>query len=340
MGVKIGDLAIKHPIKIKDLEGRKIAIDAYNILYQFLASIRQPDGSLLTDSEGNVTSHLTGLLYRTSKLLSSGIKPVFVFDGKPPELKESTLAHRKEVKEKAKKKWMKALEEEDFEAAKKAAQATSKLTKEMVDHTKEALDAIGIPWVQAPQEGEAQAAHMVKNEDVWAVCSQDYDTLLFGSPVLIRYLSIGGKRKLPGKNIYINVEPEQINLGENLKNLEITQEQLIDIGILIGTDYNSGVKGIGPKTALKFIKEGKTIEECYELKDQYPEVDIPQLKQIFLKPKVIDNYKLDWRSPDHDKMIEVFVEKHDFSHDRVMKVCDRICGVQDSKNQSRLGKWF
>jgi len=340
VGVKIGDLVVKHPIKVKDLTGRKIAIDAPNILYQFLSSIRQSDGSPLTDSEGNVTSHLTGLLYRTSNLLACGIKPVFVFDGKPPEIKGDTLSKRKEVKEKAQKEWMKALEEEDFAAAKKAAQATSRLTSEMVEHTKEALDAMGIPWVQAPMEGESQAAYMAQKGDVWATGSTDYDALLFATPILIRYLSIGGKRKLPGKNIYINVEPEQINLADSLKKLEITQEQLIDIGILIGTDFNYGVKGIGPKTALKLIKEGKTIEECYKMKDQEPEVNIQEVRDIFLKPNIVEKYKLEWKKPDHDKMVEVFVEKHDFSHDRVMKVCDKICGIQDSKNQSRLGKWF
>ena len=214
MGVDISDIVPAETIELEHLTGRKLAIDGYNTLYQFLSIIRQPDGTPLKTSSGVITSHLTGLLYRTARLVENGIKPCYVFDGVPPEQKHKTILERQKIREEAKKKWEEAIRAgEDREAFKYAQQAT-KLTKEMVEQAKELLQALGIPYVEAPGEGEAQASYMAAKGSVWAVGSQDFDSLLFGAPILVRNLAITGRRKLPRKDIYITVKPELIRLKD------------------------------------------------------------------------------------------------------------------------------
>ncbi|MEM3824316.1 MAG: flap endonuclease-1, partial [Candidatus Bathyarchaeia archaeon] len=261
MGVNLRDIVPKTVVRLEDLSGKSIAIDAYNALYQFLAIIRQPDGTPLKDSSGRITSHLSGLLYRTSNLVELGIKPIYVFDGVPPALKEAEIKRRMKAKEEALVKYEQALREGKIEEARMYAQATSSLKDYMAEDSKRLLDLMGIPWIQAPSEGEAQAAHVVKRGDADYCASQDYDSLLFGAPRLVRNVTISGRRKLPGKNVYIEVEPEVIELEQVLKECGITHEQLIDVGILVGTDFNpEGIKGLGPKTALKLIKEYGSLE--------------------------------------------------------------------------------
>lgn len=340
MGVQLGEIVSKEKLELEHLAGRKIAIDAFNSLYQFLAIIRQYDGTPLMDSQGRVTSHLSGLLYRNGKLLEAGILPAYVFDGKPPKLKRGVVAERMKIKAEATKKWKKAKKKGDIEEARMYAQQTSKLTDEMIEDSKKLLEYMGMPVVQAPSEGEAQAAVMAEKKDVWASASQDFDSLLFGSPKLIRNLTITGKRKLPRKNIYVTVEPEIITLEDVLKGLGIKRKELVDIGILVGTDYNEGIKGIGPKKALSFIKEGKTLEELYEKEGVEPEVDLKQLRDMFLKPEVTSKYKLKWQEPDREKVVKLLVDKHDFSIERVEKVMDKIEEVANQETiQSRLDKW-
>ncbi|MEM4691191.1 MAG: flap structure-specific endonuclease, partial [Desulfurococcaceae archaeon] len=230
MGVNLKDLIPdKCRVVIDDLrvlKGKIVAIDAYNALYQFLAAIRQPDGTPLMDSKGRVTSHLSGLFYRTINIVEEGVKPVYVFDGKPPEMKAEELRRRSQVKEEASKKYEEAVSSGDLEAARKYAMISSKLTDTMVYSAKKLLDAMGIPYVEALSEGEAQAAYLVINGDAWATASQDYDSLLFGSPRLLRNLTISGKRKLPGREEYIEVKPEIIELDNLLKELGIKRDQL------------------------------------------------------------------------------------------------------------------
>ncbi len=339
MGVAIGDLLVVHSREIKDFEGKAIAIDMYNTLYQFLAIIRQPDGTPLMDSRGRITSHLSGLLYRTANIINEGIKPVYVVDGKPPELKRRTIEERAEIRTAALEEWEKALKEGDFERARMKAQQATFLTKEMVNDAIKLIEYMGIPWVQAPSEGEAQAAYMAKRGDVYAAASQDYDSLLFGAPTLIRNLTITGKRKLPRKKVYIDVKPEEILLEENLKNLGITREQLVDIGILIGTDYNEGVKGVGPKTALNLIKKYGTLEEILKVKNY----DIPywqEVREIFLNPEVTDNYKLVWKGVDEEKVIRFLCDERDFSEDRVKSALEKLKKLEKIMKQKSLDSWF
>ncbi len=339
MGVNIADIIISHEISLKELRGKKISIDAYNALYQFLSIIRQPDGTPLRDSQGRVTSHLSGLLYRTANYLAEGIKPVYVFDGRPPDLKMRTLEERMKIRNQAKEEWEKALEQGNIEEARSKAQQATYLTRDMVDEAKKLLDFMGIPWVQAPSEGEAQAAYMAKKGDTNASASQDFDSLLFGAPNLVRNLAITGKRKLPRKNVYVEVKPEMIILKENLDALGLSREQLIDIGILVGTDYNEGIKGIGPKTALKLIKKYGSLERVIEEKN-YKIPHYKEIKSIFMNPPTTDEYKLEWRDFSEDGLLEFLCEEHDFSKERVMSAIDKMRQFKKYREQRSLDAWF
>jgi len=345
MGVNLRELVekVKKQINLKDLNKKVVAIDAYNMLYQFLAIIRQPDGTPLMNRRGEVTSHLSGLFYRTINLLENGIKPVYVFDGKPPELKTVVLEKRLQIKVEAEKRYREALARGDLEEARIYAQQTARLSKEMVDNAKTLLDYMGVPWVQAPSEGEAQSAYMTLKGDAWASASQDYDSLLFGSKRLIRNLAITGRRKLPRKNVYIEITPELILLDEILKEHEINREQLIDIAILIGTDYNpEGVKGIGVKRALKLVKTYGNIERIREIlgKEALPE-NVDQIKKIFLNPEVTDDYELKWSMPDKEAIIRFLCYEHDFSRERVEKAVERAeKSLKIFSSQTSLESWF
>jgi flap endonuclease-1 len=338
MGTDIGDLLLKRKVELSDLANRVIAIDAFNTLHQFLSIIRQRDGSLLIDSNGNVTSHLSGLLYRTTNLIEAGIRPVFVFDGKPPDLKARTLYKRKEVRESAWEKWETAKATGDLEAASKYAQASSKVDSQIVEDAKYLLDLMGISWVQAPSEGEAQAAYMVLRKDADYVASQDYDSFLFGAPAVVRNLAITGKRKLPGKNVYVDVEIELIELKETLGELGISREQLIDIAICVGTDYNRGLEKVGPKTALKLIKKHGDIYSLLQEKGIEIEA-LDSIKELFSRPEVTEDYELNWSKPKQEEIIEFLCEKHDFSRDRVEKAIDRLT-VASKGRQQTLDRWF
>ncbi len=330
MGVNLRDLIPDNVVKavndLREFHGKVIAIDAYNALYQFLTAIRQPDGTPLMDSRGRVTSHLSGLFYRTINLMEACIKPIYVFDGKPPELKSKEIAQRSLVRSEASAKYKEALERGDLESAYRYAQISSKLTNEMVEEAKKLLEYMGIPYVQAPSEGEAQAAYMTLKNLSWSTASQDYDSILFGSPRLVRNLTISGKRKLPKKDIYVEVKPEVLELNTLLNALSITREQLIDIAILLGTDYNpDGVKGVGPKTALKLIKTYGSLEKALKaLPDAQFPVDPFKIKEFFLNPPVTDVSGVEWVEPDVRLIKEFLVTQHDFSDERVMSALERL----------------
>ena len=340
MGVDLKNLVSPKVTSFRELTGRSIAMDAYNTLYQFLATIRQQDGMPLVDSEQRVTSHLSGLFYRTINLIERGIKPVYVFDGVPPKLKLRTIKERKRVRQEAEKKWKEARERGDLKSARKYAQSALSLTNDMVDESKKLLSVMGIPYVQAPSEGEAQAAYMTAKGDVWGAGSQDWDALLFNARVLVRNLTITGRRKLPGKDVYIKVDPEFVVGLEVLNRLEITRNQLIDIGILIGTDYNVGVRGVGAKTALNLIKEYETLERIIEVKGFEIEPSINQIRHIYLEPEVTDSYTIGWKPADNSKITGQLCDEHDFSYERVKKALDRLEKAASSGAQASLETWF
>jgi len=343
LGVNLRDLIPKTTTDLASLRGKSIAIDAYNALYQFLAIIRQPDGTPLKDRTGRVTSHLSGLLYRTSNLVSMEIKVIYVFDGVPPTLKEVEIKRRARVKEEALVKYEKALQDGRVEEARRYAQMTSRLKDYMADDSKRLLTLLGIPWIQAPSEGEAQAAYLVKKGDSNFCASQDYDSLLFGASMLVRNVTLSGRRKLPRKNVYIEVRPEIVVLDKVLRELDITYEQLIDIGILVGTDFNpKGVKGIGPKKALQLVKQHGSLEKLLPTlkKAEFP-VDPQRIRDIFLHPKVTDNYRLAWKEPDIEGVIQFMCGERDFSVDRVRKALGKISvGMRKTKEKTTLEAWF
>lgn len=321
MGINLRGIVSHKIIDFNYIKNKTISIDAYNAIYQFLSIIRQPDGTSLKDSHGNVTSHLSGIFYRTIKLMKFEIKPVYVFDGKPPELKFRTIERRSIKKEEAKDKWEKALEEGDLEEARKYAKRTSTLDAEMIKDTKKLLEVMGVPYLTAPSEGEAQCAHMCK-KDIFAAGTQDYDALLFGAPRIIRNLTFTGEREL-----------ELIILEDVLKELNITLEQLIESAILVGTDFNEGVKGIGIKTALKKVKEGK-------LKEIELDFDFEEVKRIFINPKVTDDYTIEWNRPDEDEIINLLCKEHDFSETRVRNGLNELKKAYTKIKQKNLSAWF
>ena len=239
MGLNIREIVPRRQITFEELNGKIIAVDAFNAIYQFLTSIRQPDGTPLMDFKGNVTSHLSGLFYRNMNLILEGVKLIYVFDGIAPDLKGKTHEKRNEMKREMKGKYEKEVKEEDVEAMGKYAKFETKLDEEKIKESKELLHAMGIAIVQAPGEGEAQASVMVKEDnDIYAVASQDYDCLMFQSPRLIQNLGMSRKRKTISG--YVEIFPQVIELKQVLAELDITQEQLICVGILCGTDYNPG----------------------------------------------------------------------------------------------------
>ena len=339
MGVNIGGLVSKKNLVEEELANKYLAVDAYNILYQFLASIRTPEGYPLSTTEGMVISHLKGLFNRCTHFLMVGIKPVFVLDGKPHNLKKGTLELRRERKERAKIEWEKALDEGDLKKARTKAQQTSKLTDEMVDQAVRLLDLLGVPNFKAPSDGEAQAAYMSRKGDVYGVISQDLDTLLFGTDLLIRNLGISGRRKLPGANKWINVNPEVIDLNKTLSVLEISRDQLVDMAILIGTDFNEGIKGIGPKRALKIIKKYGNLEKAAK-DERIPLLEWDEIRDIFLRPKIQDDYDISIRNIDYEGTEEYLVGELGFGKEGVEKRLNLLRQQRKKAAQSSIDSFI
>ena len=340
MGFNLSPLVVKQQLALEDLRGKSLAVDANNNLYQFLALIRMHDGRPFTDSKGHVTSHLVGVLMRTTRLMADyGIRPVFVFDGKPPELKMNTLKKRRQDREQARKDWEAAVVRRDYSSAWSKAVTMNSLTQEMQNDAKKLLGMLGVPVIQAPQEGEAQAAHMANRGDVWAANSRDYDSVLFGSPRLVRYITISGQEFLPSKGISRPLIPELIELETLLKSLEITREQLVDLAILVGTDFNEGIKGVGPKTALKLIRQHGSLDNLpNEYKSQLSQ-SFDQVREIFLKPAATNDYDLHFKGLNTEGLREFLCAERSFSPDRVGLAIQRMESFY-GQQKSGLDSWM
>ncbi len=344
MGVAITELLLKKEVDIDTLSGKTFVVDAPMWLYQFLSSIRQPDGSLLSDSKGNITSHLIGLSYRVPKLMEKGMKLAFCFDGKVPKLKEEERERRKELKIDAEKKYKEAVKKKDLAEMKKYAARTTRLTKDMIEEAKKLLEAFGIPIIEAPSEAEAQASHIVKNKDAFAVATNDTDCLMFSAPKIIRNLNIVGKRKKTSKLAYETVKPELVDLTENLNHLGIDNDQLIALSMMVGTDYNiGGCKGIGPKNALKLVKKHKSDFDSLFKEAKWDEnFNFPWTDVFYLikKMPVTDKYKLEWKDINKDKILKILVDKHDFSEERVNNTLHKLIEEKEKKKQKGLTDFF
>lgn len=344
MGTNLKDIAVGKEIEFSELEGKKLVVDSMNVIYQFLSSIRQQDGSLLTDSKGHPTSHLVGLFSRMTKLKKLGIQLAFVFDGKKPDLKKKEVERRSALKKQAQVEYEIAKEREDVAAMRKYAARTSLLTKEMINEAKELLDALGFPIIQAPSEGEAQAAFMVKQGDFYAEVSQDYDCLMFGVPRLIQNLTLSERKKSKNKLSYEKIKPVVVDLKETLAKNNLTQDQLIVLGILVGTDFNiGGIKGIGPQKGLKLVEKHRNNFDALFEEAKWSENFEFSWKEVFDTIKnmpVTKDYELKWKKIDRDRVIQILVEEHEFSRERVEKNLNDMEELETKGKQKGLGDFF
>ena len=336
MGLQIGEIVPRKEVSFSELKGKIVAVDAFNAIYQFLSSIRQPAGIPLMDNKRRVTSHLSGLFYRNIALLSEGIKLVYVFDGEYNVLKNKTKEMRQAAKDKARENFKTALEEEDIESMGKYSKGFTTLTKEVIEESKQLLEAMGIAIVQAPGEGEMQCAQIVKDGEAWAVASQDYDALVVGGKRLIQNLTLARKRKTVSGEIYIS--PEIIEYNDVLNNLGVDSDQLISLAVLVGTDFNpGGVRGIGPKKALNLVKEKKYPVNIFSELGEQGKLDFnwQEVFQIFKKPNV-ERIKLKFPKLDEERVKEILVNEHDFSLERVEKQLLKLKDIKSKSEQKTL----
>ena len=337
MGLQIGDLVSRKEVTFGELKGKTIAIDAFNVIYQFLSSVRQPDGTPLMDSSGNVTSHLSGLFYRNIALLSEGISLIYVFDGEYHVLKGKTHELRQATKDVAVEKYEEALDDGDVEGMGKYARGFSKIDDKMISESKELLEAMGIAVVQAPGEGEMQAAELVKSGQAYAVGSQDYDALVVGGTRLIQNLTLSRKRKTVSGFIYI--APEMIEFEGVINQLGITWDQLICLAILVGTDFNpGGVKGIGPKKALALVKQFVYPVKIFEsVVERHGDLGFNWMEifEIFKKPNV-SKHKVVFPKVNEEKIKEILTVRHEFSAERVENQLVKLREIKARSAQKSL----
>ena len=339
MGIQISEIIPKKEISLKELKGKIIAIDAFNAIYQFLTTIRQIDGTPLMDKQGRITSHLSGLFYRNINLLLEGIKPVYVFDGKPPELKNAERDRRNQLKSEAKEKYNQAKEKGDISEMRKYSQQFVKIDDDIIKQSKELLQAMGIPVVQANGEGEAEASFIANSGRAWAAASQDYDSLMYGATKLIRNLTLSNKRKT-SSGVYVDVNLELVEFDRVLNHLQVNKDQLICLGILVGTDYNpGGVSGLGQKRALEIVRKYKypvTIFEEVQKSGKYQiNFDWQEVYHEFKKPECCTDEKIIFKKPDKEK-IKSLLLKHDFAENRIDSGLMRLEEAEEKAKQKTL----
>ena len=327
MGVKFKDITTAEPIEMNQLKGKILTVDASNLIYKFLSTMRQVDGTPLKDLNGNITSHLNGIFFQTATLISKQVKPIYVFDGKAPELKSKTQQERIEIKKESEKKYKEAKKAGDLETARKYASRTVHLDKDVIESSKKLLELMGLPYVQAKTEGEAQASYMVSQNDAWAVVSQDYDCLQFGATRMLRNFKLSQSSK----------NMELISLERTLTDLNLTREQMVDLAMLVGTDFNEGIYGIGAKKGLKLMHKYGSLEAALEKLDKTIEVDPDEIREIFLNPDVVTDYDTKFKSPKKEKLIDFLCGDHDFNEERVMASIDKL---KKETAQTSLNQWF
>ena len=210
----------------------------------------------------------------------------------------------------------------------------------MVKESKEFLTYFGIPFIEAPSEGEATAAHLTNTGQAYASASQDYDSILCGAKRLVRNFTSSGRRKIPNRNTYIDIVPEIIETKKTLESIKMSREELIDIGILIGTDFNpNGFERIGPKTALKLIKQHKRLEDIPQIQEQLNEIEFEQIRKIFLNPEVANVDEIKFNEVDYEGIVNYLVKERSFSEDRIQSTLNRLKKALEKKSQN-LDQWF
>ncbi len=341
MGVDLGGIVPRKEIDFSYLSNKVVAIDAFNALYQFLSSIRGQDGNSLMDSRGNVTSHLQGLFTRSLNLMSKGIKLVYVFDGVSPRLKYKEQQERSLRKITAEQKYQTAVDDEDLDAMYKYSKQFTRLNSTMIEESKKLISAMGLPVVEAPSEAEGQVAYLCKKNLVDFSASQDFDSLLFGAPKLIRNLTLSQKRKLAsGKVVYTFLE--FLELDEILKELNFTQSQLIVLGILTGTDFNNGgIRGIGPRKALKLLKDKTTFDDFDTIfSDLKADFDWREIYDIFNNLPVTEKVSLTFNPLNPTKVKDILVDTHEFNLERIDKLLLKYTSENKLLNQKGLQDFF
>lgn len=325
MGVNLTPIVLKETISLDRLAGRTLAVDASIELYQFLSIMRLPDGSPLSDDNGHVTSHLNGILFRSTRLISEHkARLLYVFDGRPPELKWAEIERRREAKAKAEREYAEAVARGDRATAWSKVVMTTRVTREMKEDAQRLLSLLGIPWVPAPSEAEAQCAWFAKHGRAWAVSSKDYDALLFGAPRLARFVGVRGREFLPSRGVSRIVPPEMIDLAAMLKSLGLTHRQLVEAAVLVGTDFNEGVRGVGPKTAVKLLREHGSLEAIpAKYRDPLPP-NVEEIRAYFLNPEVEEAPEVHAGRFDPDGVVSFLCRERGFSEDRVRGALERL----------------
>jgi len=346
MGIKdlsklIADVAPKAIKKneMKNYFGRKVAIDASMSLYQFLIAVRS-EGAQLTDADGETTSHLMGTFYRTIRMIDNGLKPVYVFDGKPPTMKSGELDKRMAKRADAETALEKAKEEGNEEEVDKQSRRLVKVGKSHVDDCKKLLKFMGVPFVSAPCEAESQCAELVKKGKVWAVGTEDMDALTFGTNVLLRHLTFSEARlKETGT--------KEFHLREVLEGLEMSQNEFIDLCIMLGCDYCEKIRGMGPKNALKAMQEHRSIEKVIENLDK-KKYTVPEnwmfaeARRLFITPDVTpaEEFDFKWEKPDIEGLVQYMCEEKGFEEGRIRNGAAKLTKAREVKPQGRLDGFF
>jgi len=318
------DLAAIDEVPFDDLSGSVVAVDAHNWLYRYLTTtVRWTNDAIYTTADGEEVANLVGVVQGLPKFFEHDITPVFVFDGSVVELKDDEVAQRREEREKREERLEQAREEGDDLAVARLDSQTQRLTDTILSTTREALDLLDVPVIEAPAEGEAQAAHMAREGAVDYVGTEDYDALLLGAPLTLRQLTSKG-------------DPELMDFEATLDDHDLTWEQLVDAAILMGTDFNEGISGYGPKTAVKAVREHGDLWSVFEADDVYVD-NADRIRDLFLSPAVTDDYEFDREiEPDIDAARSFVCEEWEVAESEVERGFERI---EQSVVQTGLDRW-
>lgn len=318
-------LAAIESIALDDVGGGVVAVDAHNWLYKYLTTtVRFTDATVYTTESGTEVANLVGIVQGLPKLLAADLTPVFVFDGGPQALKQAELEERREQREADEQRLADAREAGDPVEIARYESRTQRLTDTIQQTTRELFDHLDVPWLDAPAEGEAQAAYMARTDDaVDYAGSDDYDTLLFGAPYTLRQLTSSG-------------DAECMDFEATLQHNELTWRQLVDVAILMGTDFNEGVSGYGPATAVDAIQEHEDIWGVFEAEDIHVD-HVDRIRQLFVDPAVTDDYDLDVSiNPDIPAARSYVTDEWGVPGDEVTRGFQRI---REATQQTGLDEW-